>query len=322
MPPAPAYAAVAGDAVIVEPRPLRRLPVVARNVWDQLPQDAWTMHILHGQHVQSRLRHAEEVRPVVASGRLRLLPLARLLDSIGIVSTSSSRKWYNAMLLNSAFWRSFRAPLLLLFEADTALCPSPRWPLHAFAGFGYVGAPWAPYSDNRFPHWCRNLGSCVGNSGLSLWSRPTMENVTARPPSAYEAIVAEYLSVPKGVATKRGVGSVRALYERRANLSFSDKLIDHIDVWASVLLQSLEHAGALPVALPGGAVPPSTVAARFSVETLYTTKADAWVPVGVHKPHAYLPSAHVQRLYERCKPAQELAWWMNESLSGPLLWEL
>ena len=101
MPPAPAYAAVAGDAVIVEPRPLRRLPVVARNVWDQLPQDAWTMHILHGQHVQSRLRHAEEVRPVVASGRLRLLPLARLLDSIGIVSTSSSRKWYNAMLLDS-----------------------------------------------------------------------------------------------------------------------------------------------------------------------------------------------------------------------------
>ncbi len=95
-----------------------------------------------------------------------------------------------------------------------------------------------------------------------------MENVTARPPSAYEAIVAEYLSVPKGVATKRGVGSVRALYERRANLSFSDKLIDHIDVWASVLLQSLEHAGALPVALPGGAVPPSTVAARFSVRRM------------------------------------------------------
>lgn len=142
----------------------------------------------------------------------------------------TGRAWYNRMLLSSAFWGSFRAPLLLLFEADTALCPAPTRPLPTFAGYGYVGAPWAPYAGGWFPAWCRNLGTCVGNSGLSLWSRLVMENLTARPPSHYEGTVASYLTKSRGSASKFGYGSSKALYSGKGNLSrsklaFTDSLV-------------------------------------------------------------------------------------------------
>ena len=51
------------------------------------------------------------------------------------------------------------------------------------------------------------------------------------------------------------------------NITFVDMLVGHIDVWMSVLLQSVEAAGLLPVSLPGPAVPSQTIASRFSVAT-------------------------------------------------------
>ena len=221
------------------------------------------------------------------------------------------------MLLSSTFWSSFSAPTLLLFEADSALCPSPSWPLRAFTGFGYVGAPWAPYRGGWFPFWCRNLQTCVGNSGISLWHRPLLANLTARPPSEYEGHVATYLrTAHRGSATKKGVGSTKALYHRKGNLSFSLHLTTHIDVWISVLLQSLQHARALPglTVRTAPVVPSDLVASRFSVETLYSDSGStAWVPVGVHKPHAYLPAAQAALLFDRCPPAFRLAQLMNSS---------
>ena len=315
LPPAPiAVTPTAGDAVIVEPRALRRLPFVLRNVWGQLPRGSWSMHLVHGQHISSQLRHAA-VRSLLVTGKLHLRRLDHMLDAAGIWSADNltGRAWYNKMLLSSAFWGSFQSPLLLLFEADSVLCPSPSRPLHTFAGYGFVGAPWAPYYGGWFPFWCRNLAACVGNSGLSLWARPILQNLTSRPPSAYEDVVASYLRISRGSATKRGMGSTKALYSHKGNLTFSSQLIVHIDVWVSVLLQSLQHAGALP-ALAGPAVPSDTIASRFSVETLYAeTNAAAWVPFGVHKPHAYLPTAQLEQLYARCPPARELARLMNDS---------
>lgn len=119
----------------------------------------------------------------------------------------------------------------------------------------------------------------------------------------------------------------QVLYAKKTNLSdprvgtFHKILVVHIDVWMSVLLQSMQHAGSLPMALPGIAVPSDTVASRFSVETLYAdTAADAWVPFGVHKPHAYLPVTKLERLYACCPPALELARLMNESKVDGGLW--
>lgn len=80
--------------------------------------------------------------------------------------------WYNYMLRTKAFWSMpvFTHPWLLLFEIDAVLCARPSTaPWQLLVGdssqFGrpavYVGAPWA-------------AGRRVGNSGLSLWHRPTM----------------------------------------------------------------------------------------------------------------------------------------------------
>ena len=217
MPPTPAAAApTAGDAVIVEPRPLRRLPFVIHNVWTHLPRQLWKVHLVHGRHVAPQLRQSEALRPLYAAGQLHMHRLDRMLEAINASATTGNligRAWYNKMLLHSHFWGSFSAPLLLLFEADSVLCPNPHRPLHTFAGYGYVGAPWAPYAGGVFPFWCRNLGSCVGNSGLSLWARPIFQNLTERPPSAYEAVVASYLREYRGSATKRGVGSTKVLMD-------------------------------------------------------------------------------------------------------------
>ena len=286
MPPTPPAMPLEGEAVILEPRPLKRLPTVLLNAWQQLPSGSWSITLVHGRHMSAHLRSSEDLRPALASGVLRLRGLSGILDAAGMGHTYRAnspifqgRLWYNQLLLRAGFWASFSAPLLLLFESDTALCPSPTRPLAAFAGYGYVGAPWAAYPGGWFPAWCRNLGSCVGNSGLSLWRRDIMQNVTSQPPSAYEATVARYLLTNRGSAAKPGVGSNKALYRGMGNLTFSAELVSHIDVWASVLLQSLEAVGALPAALAGSAVPSDVVASRFSVETLYYSSAvRAWTP--------------------------------------------
>jgi len=184
----------------------------------------------------------------------------------------------------------------MLFEADTALCPRPDMPVETFVGFAYVGAPWNAYPDSNFPWWCRNLGHCVGNNGLSLWRREVLQNVTAREPREYEHSVARYLHQDRGSATKRPPATQRSMLMSNASVFYQH---DHSDVWLSQVLQSLESEGQLKMP----AVPNDVVGSRFSVETLYNAKSP-WVPVGVHKPHRYLTAAQLAALYERCPPAR------------------
>ena len=51
-----------------------------------------------------------------------------------------------------------------------------------------------------------------------------MQNLTARTPSSYEDIIAAYLHVHKGSATKTGTGSTKALYGSKSNLTFVSHL--------------------------------------------------------------------------------------------------
>ena len=44
------WQAMLGDAVLMEPRPLQRLPLVLTNVRSVLPQKAWTVHFWYGPH--------------------------------------------------------------------------------------------------------------------------------------------------------------------------------------------------------------------------------------------------------------------------------
>ena len=303
MPPAPAASPFAGDAVIVEPRLPKRLPIVLRNAWDYLPR-SWSIHLLHGgeTNATSTLHGEPVLRPVFESGALRL----RTIESFG-ETVSSGRRWYNEFLTRSTFWSAFTAPTLLLFEVDVAFCPDPNWPVDRFAGFTFVGAPWSAGTDALFPYWCRNLKACVGNSGLSLWRRDVMARLTKHPPQHYERNVTKYLHKPKGSATRRGGWSVRVFRAGNAGDINSSHVIGHIDVWMTMLLQTLEQTG--EIAAP--AVPNSVVASRFAVETMYSAQTP-WVPVGVHKPHRYLSGPQLDALLERCPPARALA---NETAS-------
>ena len=128
MPPAPLYSphrkysGDEGDAVVVEPRANPRLPAVLLNFLQLLPQ-SWVVHALHGQESGAKLRadlhSAADFQTSISSGRLRL----RLMDDLSLgIRYGPGRTWYNQMLLGPAFWSTFTAPLLLLFELALRSC--------------------------------------------------------------------------------------------------------------------------------------------------------------------------------------------------------
>lgn len=305
MPPLPAYDhALTGDAVICEVRRLRRLPHVIANVRVQLSA-AWTVHLLHSADSDRDVRAFAPLQPALASGALKLRPLA-----LPASTDFSTRAWYNEYVLTHEFWASFGAPLLLMFEADSALCPSPTRPLLSFADFAYVGATWAPDPSAYRPSWCKNLARCVGNSGLSLWRRETLANVTRRRPHEYLPLVSEFLGHERGPVARRGTGSDRVQFNLELANRSGWRPVRHVDVWVTRMLQALEAAGRLPP--PARlAVPSDHEASRFSVETFFP-RGD-YTPIGVHKAYRYLPAAQHSKLLERCPTARLL---VNESLDG------
>ena len=84
---------------------------------------------------------------------------------------------YNNWLKTLDFWSLWDAPYVLLFEADSVLCPQPTLPLSAWLSgqFAYVGAPWFPRAKagakEPWPECHLGVPCCVGVSGLSLWDR-------------------------------------------------------------------------------------------------------------------------------------------------------
>ena len=160
--------ALLGDAVLREVRPLARLPRALANVRAVLPVDRRTVQFLHGPRNTGAVLAEPPLARAIATGTLLLRRYE--MDGAPVNETLDRHAHFNYQK-RAVFWRSFTRPLLLLFEPDTVLCPQPRQPLDAFAGYAFTGAPWAPYADGSNPAWCYNLQHCVGNSGLSLWRR-------------------------------------------------------------------------------------------------------------------------------------------------------
>tara|TARA_B110001452_G_scaffold266957_1_gene275200 strand:- start:1132 stop:1992 length:861 start_codon:yes stop_codon:yes gene_type:complete len=129
-------------------------------------------HAVHRAELARDLAKWPGLADALEARTLQLHPLGN--DVLHAVDgrTSVPIGWYNYMLRTRAFWSMpvFTHPWLLLFEIDAVLCARPStapWQLlvGGSSQFGwpavYVGAPWA-------------AGRRVGNSGLSLWHRPTM----------------------------------------------------------------------------------------------------------------------------------------------------
>ena len=234
-----AAASHAGDAVLLEPRALGHIPELLLNARQELPP-SFVIHFLHGPDNHLAARRLPALRPAFRAGLLRLRPLeGELPDGTDF----TSRKWYNRHLMTRAFWSGFAAPLLLLFEADSAFCHAPLRSPTDYMGFAYVGAPWAPsLATGRNPSWCKNLPSCVGNAGLSLWRRDVMANITRRTPEAYFSLVNSYLKHSRGARASLGSGRERGEFDGGKNA----KQPQHVDTWFSRVLHALEAAGGLP----------------------------------------------------------------------------
>ena len=301
-----------GDALMLEVRPLPRIPMVLLNFRSSLPESTWRVNFWHGPtNDRPVLAHRELARfHARASLRMRRYAFANGAP----VSTKLNYLEHDAFMKSIAFWghESLDRPLLLLFEPDAALCPPAMWEveLEHFFAYAFVGAPWTA----RAPSFCADLEHCGHNSGLSLWRRDVVAAVLeARGPEEYQPLVADYYQrigfARRGNATTRHhsrigrllltKGKRRAGGTPRSKLSLIPPEMGQ-DLFFSQLLQAIDYFGHLPIA----GVAPEALAATFSVETTYATN---YTPIGVHRAYNHLPAPRLEELMRRCPPARSLA---------------
>ena len=306
-----------GDAVMLEVRPLARIPLVLQNVRSSLPE-TWRVNFWHGPTNHQRVLQSRELAPARTNGSLRLRRYTLNGSPVGV---KLSYLMHDKYMKSFAFWgdRSLDRPLLLLFEPDTALCPPDDWAvrLEELSAYAFVGAPWT----RRPPAYCYNLPECVGNSGLSLWRRDVIAAVlAARRIEEYGAIVADFFNTfgfplrgrhhshgfqsrivnhYLSVGNRDTHGKRKGDGEARTHKAIFPAQLGQ-DILFSHLLQALDYFGLLPVR----GVAPEHLAARFSVETSYATN---FTPIGIHQAYTYLPSARLHELTRRCPAMQNVA---------------
>ena len=180
-----------GDAVLIEPRQWPILALTLLNVRAHLPA-SWTLHLFTADVQALNTRWMDQATHGAHPALLRsidlrhllLHPLPKRLLSVQAphnqttVRGTAQRAFrdraklaYNIFLASEEFWSIFNRRWLLLFEVDSVLCANPTWPLEHFIrsepSAVFWGAPWK---------W--NHGMDVGNSGLSLWRRDVMQNLS------------------------------------------------------------------------------------------------------------------------------------------------
>lgn len=176
-----------GDAVLIEPRQWQSLALTLLNVRAHLPA-SWTLHLFTVNTTwmdQAAAGAHQALRRSIDLRHLLLHPLPKRLLSVQAQQNHTTARGtaqrvfrdraklaYNIFLASEEFWSIFNRRWLLLFEVDSVLCANPTWPLEHFIrsepSSVFWGAPWK---------W--NHGMDVGNSGLSLWRRDVMQNLSA-----------------------------------------------------------------------------------------------------------------------------------------------
>ena len=276
-------------AVIIEIRSHPNLQEVLLNFDEHLPPK-WPIHLVHGWGNDLSIKSSTGLAPALLSGRLRLQHLSTVasIDIVNAACTSTLwrgrarsgslspwnvRAWYNFLLLTPSFWHAFNTTSLLLFEADTRLCPQPDRNAASFARYLMVGAP--QYAAGCFDKATgresdqKNSHNCIGNSGLSLWNVKAMRSVLS---SALAPL--RHFSRPQWAG-----GAIEFPDQHRLSH------IPIIDMWSmsffgraaagnKTLLKALGQ-------LDGAKMPSAREAALFSVSGLYS---GGFTPFGVHSP--------------------------------------
>ena len=276
-------------AVIIEIRSHPNLQEVLLNFDEHLPPK-WPIHLVHGWGNDLSIRSSAGLAPALVSGRLQLQHLSTIasIDIVNAACTSTRwrgrarsgslspwnvRAWYNFLLQTPSFWHAFNTTSLLLFEADTRLCPQPDRNAASFTRYLMVGAP--QYAAGCFDKATgresdqNNTHTCVGNSGLSLWNVKAMRSV-----------LSSALAPLRHFSRSQWAGG---------EIEFPDQLrlshIPIIDMWSmsffgraaagnKTLLKALGQ-------LDGATMPSAREAALFSVSGLYS---GGFTPFGVHSP--------------------------------------
>lgn len=258
-------------AAVVEPRINPGLIVVVKEVIDNLPTE-WTIQIFHSKTNESFIKESS-LKGDILSGKIVLSRINR--DSFSLAD-------YNTASLTPYFWEQMLSNRVLLFEPDSAFCPSAKVPgaFDEYFTYDYVGAPWKRYNsdekcyiydDPKFPgKRFVQFGSIViddlleqgftdvqvisygvGNSGLSLRNRDRVNS-----------ILRQYIPVAP-------------YFWNRAN----DKYFACV--------------GADPRS--GFLVPNAQVAANFSIEQIVSEN-----PLAFHKPWDFLNQQELATLGSKC----------------------
>lgn len=174
-----------------------------------LPEE-WTIQIFHLTTNESFIRESV-LSADIESGKIVLSKINREVFSLAD---------FNSASLNPYFWNQMLANTVIMFETDSAVCPSAKVPgaLDAYLAYDYVGAPWKDghfgynracfvYEDPKRPGQkfvefaagirpylsaqgftnIKEMQPRVGNSGLSLRNRDRNNEILARyVPASYE----------------------------------------------------------------------------------------------------------------------------------------
>jgi len=187
-----------GTAVTIDLRSYevlsRKLAPALHNVLGVLPR-RWKVWWIHGPDTEpvhelinssALLRSSKEQRRLIT--RPAPKSVVRAMEQANEAKRSrasaarfgdshrASTYWYNEFLASPHLWSRLKTPHVLLFESDARLCPQPSLSMAAFAAFEFVGAPWSKPLCKA-----HRSTTCVGNSGLSLWRREAMLNLTRNP---------------------------------------------------------------------------------------------------------------------------------------------
>ena len=91
------------------------------------------------------------------------------------------RATYQHFLLFPLLWHSLHpSSHVVLFESDSGFCHRPDYAITYFLQWDFCGAPW--YHPVCSDSGDRSMTACVGNTGLSVWNRPLIANVSADVP--------------------------------------------------------------------------------------------------------------------------------------------
>jgi hypothetical protein len=157
-----------GDAILIEIRPQYKIITrILTQAVHSLPQN-WITHYWHGEMNNYKVDYVHNTFLNTT------FPYEYALGKRSYKKKNwwEARKWFNMILTNKKFWDSFVQSHLLLFQIDTAFCPTPTRSLDFFYNYTFVGAPW-----NSKQSQCRGVQNCVGNCGLALFHRKTIRNV-------------------------------------------------------------------------------------------------------------------------------------------------